>query len=60
MPEFKEEAAGRERRKLEEIAPYIDAAMKRKNRRRRRGVRAGPIFPGRARREYIKRPAKSP
>ncbi len=30
MPEFKAEAAGRERRKMEELAPYIEAAMKRK------------------------------
>ncbi|MDE1174390.1 MAG: LLM class flavin-dependent oxidoreductase [Parvibaculaceae bacterium] len=30
MPEFKAEAAERERRKMEELAPYIEAAMKRK------------------------------
>jgi alkanesulfonate monooxygenase SsuD/methylene tetrahydromethanopterin reductase-like flavin-dependent oxidoreductase (luciferase family) len=30
MPEFKEVAQERERRKMEELAPYIDAALKRK------------------------------
>lgn len=30
MPEFKEHAAEREKRKAEELAPYIEAAMKRK------------------------------
>ncbi len=31
MPEFKAEAAAREARKTEELAPYIAAAMKRKS-----------------------------
>ena len=31
MPEFKAEVAAREARKREELAPYIEAALKRKN-----------------------------
>ena len=31
MPEFKAEVAGREERKARELAPYIEAALKRKN-----------------------------
>ena len=30
MPEFKEREAERERRKMEELAPYLEAAMARK------------------------------
>ena len=30
MPEFKQDAAERERRKLEELAPYLEQAMARK------------------------------
>ncbi|MDE0009140.1 MAG: LLM class flavin-dependent oxidoreductase, partial [Gammaproteobacteria bacterium] len=30
MPEFKEREAERERRKMEELAPYLEAAMERK------------------------------
>ncbi len=31
MPEFKQEAAAREAKKQKELAPYIEAALKRKN-----------------------------
>jgi alkanesulfonate monooxygenase SsuD/methylene tetrahydromethanopterin reductase-like flavin-dependent oxidoreductase (luciferase family) len=45
LPEFKAEEAERERRKQEELAPYIAAAMARKQRMRELGPDEVPVYP---------------
>ncbi|MCP5060494.1 MAG: LLM class flavin-dependent oxidoreductase [bacterium] len=45
MPEFKEEEAARERKKMEELAPYLEAAMARKEKMQELADDEIPTFP---------------
>ncbi|MBW2241681.1 MAG: LLM class flavin-dependent oxidoreductase [Deltaproteobacteria bacterium] len=45
MPEFKEEEAERERNKMEELAPYLEAAMSRKQKMKELSDDEIPTFP---------------